>query len=154
MAAEGGPRLVEPTSVLVKYRSGVGGSEMCRPWADVTASTLHDAAPWRTYPDDRLAVADLLERWNLGLGSSVTERRIALRLSREATLLDTVEPQDEVATPPSVARVLALAAPPTDDETEPVEEKAPEAGDDDADDELDIDAIDEDDFYADALEDA
>lgn len=41
------------------------------------------AASEYTYPDDRLAVADLLERWNLGLGSSVTERRIALRLSRE-----------------------------------------------------------------------
>ncbi len=49
MAAEGGPRLVEPKSVLVKYRSGVDGSEMCRPWADVTASTLHEAAPWRTF---------------------------------------------------------------------------------------------------------
>lgn len=38
------------------------------------------AAAKYTYPDDRLAVADLLERWNPGLGSSVVERRIALRL--------------------------------------------------------------------------
>lgn len=118
---------------------------------DALAFARQLAASKYTYPDDRLAVADLLERWNLGLGSSVTERRIALRLSREATLLDTVEPQDEVATLPSVARVLALASPPT--VTEPVEE-APEAGDDDAEDELEVDIIDEDDFYADALEDA
>jgi hypothetical protein len=109
------------------------------------------AASKYTYPDDRLAVADLLERWNLGLGSSVAERRIALRLSREASLLDAAEP-DEVAALPSVARVLAMAAPPGVDDTEPVEEDAPEGGDDDAEDELD--AFDEDDFYADALEDA
>ena len=37
-------------------------------------------------------------------------------------------------------------------DTAPVEEDEPEAGDDDTDDELD--AFDEDDFYADALEDA
>ena len=54
------------------------------------------AASKYTYPDDRLAVADLLERWNLGLGSSVAERRMALRLSREASLLDAAEPTDEV----------------------------------------------------------
>lgn len=121
---------------------------------DALAFARQLAASKYTYPDDRLAVADLLERWNLGLGSSVAERRIALRLSREATLLDTVEPQDEVATLPSVARVLALAAPPTDDETDPAEQEAPEAGDDDAEDELEVDGIDEDDFYADALKDA
>ena len=81
----------------------------------------------------------------------MAERRIALRLSREASLLDAAEP-DEVAALPSVARVLAMAAPPGVDDTEPVEEDAPEGGDDDAEDELD--AFDEDDFYADALEDA
>lgn len=104
-----------------------------------------------TYPDDRLAVADLLERWNLGLGSSVTERRMALRLSREAAVLDVAVDDDPVATLPSVARVLAMAAPaPIDGET--VEQETPEAGDDDAED--DLDAVDEDDFYADAFEDA
>ena len=41
-----------------------------------------------TYPDDRIAVADLLERWNLGLGTTLAERRMALRLSREQTALD------------------------------------------------------------------
>jgi len=112
------------------------------------------AASKYTYPDDRLAVADLLERWNLGLGSTVAERRMALRLSREAFLLDTAARQDEVATLPSVARILALAAPPTANESQPNEEEVPESesGDDDAEDELD--AFGEDAFYADALEDA
>jgi transposase InsO family protein len=109
------------------------------------------AASKYTYPDDRLAVADLLERWNLGLGSSVTERRIALRLSREAALLDVAVDDDPVATLPSVARVLAMAAP-TPIDSEPVEQETPAAGDDEAED--DLDAVDEDDFYADAFEDA
>lgn len=110
------------------------------------------AASKYTYPDDRLAVADLLERWNLGLGSSVAERRIALRLSREASLLDAAEPETEVAALPSVARVLAMAPPPGVDDSAAIEQAEPEVGDDDPDDELD--AFDEDDFYADALEDA
>jgi hypothetical protein len=36
------------------------------------------AAANYAYPDDKLALADLLERWNLGLGMSLTERRMAL----------------------------------------------------------------------------
>ena len=40
------------------------------------------AAKQYTYPGDKLAVALLLERWNLGLGNSLAERRMALRLSR------------------------------------------------------------------------
>lgn len=104
-----------------------------------------------TYPDDRLAVADLLERWNLGLGSSVAERRIALRLSREASLLDAAEPTDEVIALPSVARVLAMAAPAAANDTAPLEDDEPEAGDDDTEEELDDYASD---FYAEALDDA
>jgi transposase InsO family protein len=107
------------------------------------------AASKYTYPDDRLAVADLLERWNLGLGSTLAERRMALRLSREAALIDETELQDEVVTLPSVARVLATADPPAAGAKgeEKIEEADPETGDDD----LDDDASD---FYADALEDA
>lgn len=105
------------------------------------------AAKYR-YPDDRLAVADLLERWNLGLGTTLAERRIALRLSREQGALDlprTGEP--EASSLPSVRRALGedprLAEP-------PVAEQPLEAGDDD---EADLGPADEDDFYADALED-
>lgn len=109
------------------------------------------AAAKYTYPDDRLAVADVLERWNLGLGSTLAERRMALRLSREDTLIDQNEPQDEVAALPSVARVLATADPPTEEDDETIGEPDPETGDDDVEEELDDYAND---FYADALEDA
>jgi hypothetical protein len=101
--------------------------------------------------DDRLAVADLLERWNLGLGSTLAERRMALRLSREDAVLDQADTQDEVTTLPSVARVLATADPPADgDPDTTLDEPDPEPGDDDAEEDLDDYA---DDFYADALED-
>ncbi|AMU23408.1 Mu transposase C-terminal domain-containing protein [Mycobacteroides abscessus] len=110
------------------------------------------AASKYTYPDDRLAVADLLERWNLGLGSTLAERRMALRLSRDATLSDETETQGEVVTLPSVARVLATADPPVaEDPDEMTQEPDPEAGDDDAEDEFDDYATD---FYAEALDDA
>lgn len=49
MAVEGRPNSVEPRSIVVKYRSGADGSEVRRPWEDVMASTLQDAAPWRTF---------------------------------------------------------------------------------------------------------
>jgi transposase InsO family protein len=110
------------------------------------------AAAKYTYPDDRLAIADLLERWNLGLGTTLAERRMALRLSRDAALIDLPEPTDEITTLPSVARVLATASPPTSDcEVETLQEPDPESGDDDDAEDLDADL---DDFYADALEDA
>ncbi|MBB6421898.1 hypothetical protein [Streptomyces sp. AK010] len=100
------------------------------------------AAKYR-YPDDRLAVADLLERWNLGLGTTLAERRMALRLSREQAALDLPDTgKPEAASLPSVRRALG-------DEPEPPASEKPvpaaETGDDD---ETDVD-----DFYADALED-
>ena len=121
---------------------------------DALAFARKLAASKYTYPDDRLAVADLLERWNLGLGSTVAERRMALRLSREAVLLDEHEKQDEVATLPSVARVLATADPPAIDEHGDgmLDEPDPEVGDDDAEEDLGDYAVS--DFYADALDDA
>ncbi|MDX3571567.1 transposase [Streptomyces sp. ID05-47C] len=105
------------------------------------------AAKYR-YPDNRLAVADLLERWNLGLGTTLAERRMALRLSREQTALDlprTGEPKP--AALPSVRRALGDDAR-TAGATVPG--SAVEVGDDD---EADVDPLDEDDFYADALDD-
>jgi hypothetical protein len=105
------------------------------------------AAAKYTYPDDRLAAADLFQRWNLGLGDTLAERRMALRLSREAVLLDELRPQDEVAALPSVARVLGAANPPDESQAKKVDGPDPETGDDDLDEDLE-------DFYADALEDA
>ncbi|MGX5207146.1 hypothetical protein ACWKT3_00245 [Streptomyces violaceus] len=104
------------------------------------------AAKYR-YPDDRLAVADLLERWNLGLGTTFAERRMALRISREQAALDL--PQSETGSGmshPSVRKALGRDA-------VQVTPHPPQAavGDDDA---AGLDALaDEDDFYADALED-
>ncbi|MFE3150820.1 hypothetical protein ACFXJ6_29865 [Streptomyces sp. NPDC059218] len=58
---------------------------------------------------DRLAIALLLKRWNVGLGTSLVERRTALRLSREQVALELPEQQaDAVSSLPSVARVLSL----------------------------------------------
>jgi transposase InsO family protein len=111
------------------------------------------AATTYTYPDDKLAVADLLERWNLGLGTTLPERRMALRLSREQAAIDLPEEQEPVVSRlPSVARVLAATAACDDIPAEIDVEPVTEMGDDDAD---DLEALDaEGDFYADALEDA
>ncbi|WP_327726002.1 TnsA endonuclease N-terminal domain-containing protein [Streptomyces europaeiscabiei] len=72
------------------------------------------------YPDDRLAIALLLKRWQLGLGTSLAERRITLRLSREQTLpLPSTWSEDtEIAILPSVSRVLAppMQAQPADED--------------------------------------
>lgn len=106
------------------------------------------AAATYTYPDDKLAVADLLERWNVGLGDTRAERRMALRQSRErSTLIEPDEAAEATVTQlPSVAKVLA---PTVSAETgSEVAEPIAEMGDDD---EGDLDDLD--DFYADALED-
>lgn len=108
------------------------------------------AAKEHTYPDDRLAIALLLKRWNLGLGTSVVERRMALRLSREQAALELPEPHaDAVSSLPSVARLLALPeqpAPPAIESSQDLE-----AGDDDAD---GLEELGEElDFYATALKD-
>ena len=95
------------------------------------------AAGKHVRPDDRLAVAELLERWQIGFGLSLTERRISLRATRDQQAL--VIELDQQA--PSKA---------------PIEEEI--EGDDDA---ADIDdladeapgMVDQESFYADALED-
>ncbi|MCZ4095253.1 TnsA-like heteromeric transposase endonuclease subunit [Streptomyces sp. H39-C1] len=112
------------------------------------------------FPDDETAVAALLERWHLGLGLTMAERRIALRQAREQSAFDLPDTEgDDIRALPSVARILADegALGPEDvedpdaDGAEPYEGPVP--SDDDEDDELDgRDAAD--DFYADALEDA
>jgi hypothetical protein len=107
------------------------------------------AAKYR-YPDDRLAVADLLQRWSLGLGTTLAERRMALRISRDQAVLNlpTDTDTDSVAALPSVRRVLDA---PESNEPAPRDLQV-EVGDDDADDEIAREA--NADFYADALEDA
>ena len=107
------------------------------------------AASKYRFPDDRLAVADLLQRWNLGLGTTIAERRMALRLSREQAAIELPESEAEtVVSLPSVRKALGQ-----DEETPKPEEPdaVVETGDDD---EADVeDLAEENDFYADALED-
>ena len=106
-----------------------------------------------TYPNDELAMELLLERWNLGLGKTPTERRLALRQSREDELLcaTTDSTQQSVQTLSSVQQALPDQHPvdDADDTGRPPAEPPPEddCGDDDSSD-------DPDDFYATAWEDA
>jgi hypothetical protein len=110
------------------------------------------AAARCTYPDDRIAIADLLERWKIGLGTSVAERRMALRVSREQAAIELpVTAEQAVSQLPSVRHVLEKSAAAgdsaADDEANEVMDEEPDLpqGDDDDEDELD--------FYAEALED-
>ncbi|WP_328765376.1 MULTISPECIES: helix-turn-helix domain-containing protein [unclassified Streptomyces] len=107
------------------------------------------AASKYRFPDDRLAVADLLERWNLGLGTTIAERRMVLRLSREQAAIELPQTETETAVSlPSVRKALGQHGE-TSEPTAP--DVVAEAGDDD---EADVeDDTEEDDFYADALED-
>ncbi|MER5966846.1 Mu transposase C-terminal domain-containing protein [Streptomyces sp. NPDC002057] len=104
------------------------------------------AAKYR-YPDDRLAVADLLERWSLGLGDTLAERRMVLRLSREQAAIDLpTTGTSSAVTLPSVRRALGQGLPLSPSQKTAPDQAEPEGGDDD---EADLDA-----FYADALGDA
>jgi transposase InsO family protein len=98
------------------------------------------AAKYR-YPDDRLAVSDLLARWNMGLGMDRTERRMALRIARQQAAIDVpdlgeAQPTGQLA---SVRKILQAQADPADEE-EPLRaaHRDGEAGDDDDPDELDL----------------
>lgn len=95
------------------------------------------AAKQYRHPNDRLVTADLFERWNLGFGQTLAERRMALRMARDqAAFVIDIEDDKPVA---------KESVPP-----------AQEVGDDDAADFEDFDGgtdLDEDAFYADALED-
>ncbi|WP_434481460.1 TnsA-like heteromeric transposase endonuclease subunit [Streptomyces sp. NBC_01281] len=111
------------------------------------------------FPDDDTAVSELLERWNLGLGLTMSERRIALRLAREQAAFDLPATQeDEIEELPAVARVLALDSGQTpsempDDIDKPEHHEGDASGDDDEEDELD-NRPDTENFYVDAIEDA
>jgi len=115
---------------------------------DALAFARRLAASKYRYPDDRLAMADLLERWNLGLGATLAERRMALRMSRQQATFALPETGGPVVSLPSVRQVLGAADPAAPPGQEPV----PETGDDDQADDLEVAAC-EDGFYAGALED-
>ena len=97
------------------------------------------------FPDDRRALAELLERWDAGLTRNPTERRIALRLSQQRNDR-LMSDGDEAASVTDLASVRAANARTTD----PTDEAEPLAGDDDDPDELDALPADElDDAYYD-----
>jgi hypothetical protein len=116
------------------------------------------AASKYQYPDDRIAVADLLERWKVGLATTPAERRMVLRLSREQKALD-IPDDTSVTSLPSVQKALEGTRPPADDgvsENVRAQDEVPEMGDDDAEDLEMFEAeesalVGDDDFYADAL---
>lgn len=99
-----------------------------------------------TYPNDELAMELLLERWNLGLGRSVAERRIVLRQSREDELRCAAAAYESEPTSklPSVRHALSESAGMGADEPASVETATVPGDDDDS----------PEDFYADAWEDA
>jgi hypothetical protein len=125
---------------------------------DALAFARKLAASRYRYPDDRIAVADLLERWKVGLAATPAERRIMLRMAREQNAFDIPE-GDSVTSLPSVQKVLEGIRSSADDgavEDAGPPDEVPEAGDDDAEDEETLEGeesalVDDDDFYADAL---
>jgi len=134
------------------------------------------AAALDRFPDTIGALEDLLGRWNVGLGASPAERRMALRLASARAALEL--PAPPVSTLPSVRAALAgidhgdqpddgvrellqphlvvdvgdqgpPTPPPPARMSVPVEDEVP--GGDDDEDEVDLVELDSD-FYADALE--
>jgi hypothetical protein len=97
------------------------------------------AAEKYRHPDDRLAIDDLLERWNLGLGATLAERRMALRLAREESLINP-NPDEQRA------EAEAERAEHREGSHDAAGRETPEGGDDDDDG--------DDDFYAGAFVDA
>jgi transposase InsO family protein len=123
---------------------------------DALAFARKLAASKYRYPDDRIAVADLLERWKVGLAATPAERRMVLRLSREQNALDLPE-DTSVASLPSVQEALEGVRHPAGDTAGETAE-VPEMGDDDAEDLETVEAeqstlVGDDDFYTHALAD-
>jgi hypothetical protein len=92
------------------------------------------------YPDDRLAVRDLLKRWNMGLDLDRSERRMALRIARDQAAIELPEPDSNHSGPARGLASLRKVVQATDDTAEPTEpdRQDAEAGDDDDPDDLDL----------------
>jgi transposase InsO family protein len=103
--------------------------------------------------DDRLALAELLERWDAGLVRHPAERRMAIRASQQRQArLEAATDADaaQVEALPAVRAVLEASQP------TPSRPVGHAVGDDDTDAELDVfsddEALDDEQFYADALQ--
>jgi len=147
------PVHVDPDDVTrVYFKDPVSGAWHTLRWehAPVVAMPLSEdalgfarrlAAGKYRFPDDRIAVADLLERWRIGLGATLSERRIALRMARTAPAIELPPTPEPVSL--SAAHVLEPSAATTGEDVSL-------CGDDDVEDTDDGPT----DFYADAFEDA
>lgn len=102
------------------------------------------AAAKYKYPDDRLALSDLLKRWNMGLDMDRSQRRMALRIAREQAAIELPDLGDEqpVLKLASVRKILEAPGDPAEtmEEAEPAraQPQDAQAGDDDDPDELDL----------------
>jgi len=116
--------------------------------AEALAYARRLARKTERFPDDRLALTALLERWNAGLTHNPTERRMALRLSQQRNdrLVAADADTDATASVTDLASVRAVTqrtAAPTDTDESPGEPIAELSGDDDDPDELDALPVDE-----------
>jgi hypothetical protein len=99
------------------------------------------AAARYTYPDDRLALRDLLSRWNVGLDMTRSERRMALRMAREQAAIDIPDLSEEQPAVQLVSVRKILDAPeelPDEEDEEHIRAWDGETGDDDDQEELDL----------------
>lgn len=161
------PFQVDPDDITRIYFRDLGGRWHPLTWthaADLDMPLSEDAlgfarrlaASKYRYPDDRLAIAALLERWNISLAATPAERRMALRMSREDKGIS-LPGESSVSFPPSVRKALEGTGPVGAGEGPGAQAEGPESGDDDAEDlemlEAEENALagDDDDFYADAL---
>lgn len=124
--------------------------------AEALAYARRLARATHRFPDDRRALAALLERWDAGLTHNPTERRIALRLSQQRNDR-VIADADEAATVTDLASVRAVTDKTTDSQDPPdaYEESVEALGGDD-DDPAELGALPDDElddrYYDDAFE--
>lgn len=109
------------------------------------------AARRHRFIDDELAVDELMTRWEIGSKSSAAERRLAINMARrDRELLSADAPKTNAERASDLASRAALRRAAAQQHSDP------EAGDDDLETELhdDYTGGDDDDFYAEAFEDA
>lgn len=108
------------------------------------------------FVDHRLALEELLTRWEVGSASSAAERRIAINMAREDRLHLSAE-GTKASAAQAVADLPSVTKPPRRSHDSDLlnEVRKDEAGDDDTEEELDDDfGGDDDDFYSGSFEDA
>jgi hypothetical protein len=118
---------------------------------EVLAYARRLALKTQQFPDDRRALAELLERWDAGLATDGTARRMALRLSQQRKsrlAAEATRPERGDDGPQDLPTVRALFG-----DAEPSGAGGPAGGDDDEEEELDAAPVgDMEHFYDDALE--